>query len=132
LLLDQNRITTIQEIGQDSNCILNYQKPTPEKITWRKSTTAESISNLKEITSHILSNRALINTYSHFETSEELEAKASQWETFIKNWLTSNSYDTGTYLWPLRVALSGVDRSPSPFELLAVLDKKQIIERLSF
>jgi glutamyl-tRNA synthetase len=36
----------------------------------------------------------------------------------------------GSVLWPLRVALSGKDRSPDPFTLLAVLGKEESIRRI--
>lgn len=36
----------------------------------------------------------------------------------------------GEFLWPLRVALSGKDASPGPIEILAILGKKQGLERL--
>jgi glutamyl/glutaminyl-tRNA synthetase len=33
-------------------------------------------------------------------------------------------------LWPLRVALSGKDKSPGPFEIIEVIDKEETLERL--
>jgi glutamyl/glutaminyl-tRNA synthetase len=36
----------------------------------------------------------------------------------------------GEVLWPLRVALSGKDRSPSPFELMALLGKEKSLARI--
>jgi glutamyl-tRNA synthetase len=37
----------------------------------------------------------------------------------------------GEVLWPLRVALSGLKSSPGPFEIMEVLGKKEISERIS-
>ncbi|MDP2630760.1 MAG: hypothetical protein Q8P56_05110, partial [Candidatus Uhrbacteria bacterium] len=36
----------------------------------------------------------------------------------------------GDFLWPLRVALTGAQRSPSPFEVAWVLGKKESLKRL--
>ncbi len=36
----------------------------------------------------------------------------------------------GDILWPLRVALSGLDKSPSPFEIMEVLGKKESLHRI--
>jgi glutamyl/glutaminyl-tRNA synthetase len=37
--------------------------------------------------------------------------------------------DKGELLWPLRVALSGKKASPGPFEIMAVLGKKESLQR---
>jgi len=36
----------------------------------------------------------------------------------------------GDVLWPLRVSLSGKDRSPGPFDIMGVLGKKETIRRI--
>lgn len=36
----------------------------------------------------------------------------------------------GNVLWPLRVALSGKDKSPDPFEILSIIGKEKAIERI--
>ncbi len=52
------------------------------------------------------------------------------WEKEIKAWLAENSKSLGDYLWPLRVCLSGQKQSPSPFELLACLDRDELDYRI--
>ena len=42
-----------------------------------------------------------------------------------------NELDNGSVLWPLRVALSGQEKSSSPFELLWVFGKEKGIKRIS-
>ena len=34
------------------------------------------------------------------------------------------------FLWPLRVALSGKDKSPGPFELMDILGKEESLRRI--
>lgn len=43
---------------------------------------------------------------------------------------TANNIGRGDLLWPLRVTLSGLAKSPSPFEILDVLGKKESISRI--
>ena len=38
---------------------------------------------------------------------------------------------TGNFLWPLRVALSGLRASPGPYEIMASLGKKEALERIN-
>lgn len=139
-LLDKNRVTTLSELGLESDCILDYTKSSKEKIKWKKSTIEESIRNLQEIGGVVL------NLYSDSEIAiaqktlyndifgDNLEKNFSRlvelWELKIKAWLTENQKSVGEYLWPLRVTLSGKQKSPSPFELLAVLDKEEVERRI--
>ncbi len=37
----------------------------------------------------------------------------------------------GQFLWPFRVAISGLERSPGPFEIAEILGKEETLERLS-
>ena len=41
-----------------------------------------------------------------------------------------NELKNGNVLWPLRVALSGSERSPSPFELLWTLGEGESVHRI--
>jgi len=50
-------------------------------------------------------------------------------DVLIKN-NTQYNQDKGWVLWPLRVALSGLQYSPSPFEILEVLGKEESLRRI--
>lgn len=132
-VLDKNRITKLSDFGLESDCINNYQTPVLEAITWKKSDTATSIKNLKEIKAYIneLFDK---NDYAIPDKIEDLEAffanTVLDLETQTKQWLTNNNYDLGSYLWPLRVTLSGSQKSPSPFELLSCLTITEINRRI--
>lgn len=43
---------------------------------------------------------------------------------------TSGRPDRGEVLWPLRVALSGKDKSPGPFEIMEVIGKEEAMRRI--
>lgn len=51
-------------------------------------------------------------------------------EEGIKAWMTRFGYGAGETLWPLRVALSGREASPGPFEIAAVIGKDETLIRL--
>jgi glutamyl-tRNA synthetase len=136
-ILDKNRITTLSEIGSESDCILNYQLADSNLLRWRSISLEESLSNLQEIWSFVESQRLNLlaeqdKLYdlarAYIQGNLELESPIYQqlnflvntWENLLKTWLAENHKDTGSYLWPLRVYLSGKPKSPSPFELLAI------------
>lgn len=51
-------------------------------------------------------------------------------EQETKTFIQQEELQTGEVLWPMRAALSGEKASPSPFQIAAVLGKKETIERL--
>ncbi len=52
-------------------------------------------------------------------------------ELFIKTWIANNGYANGEVLWPMRFALSGLERSASPFEYLWALGPDESLKRLA-
>ena len=58
------------------------------------------------------------------------EANLSDPEIFQKNILAQIGEAKGEHLWPLRVALSGQEKSASPFELAWVLGKEESLKRI--
>jgi glutamyl-tRNA synthetase len=130
LLLDKNRITTLSEFGSESSCILDWHKPNLEDVKWKKITLDESLANLKEITHWLFSNQEIHHCFDSQNLAEQIE-HTSKLEIRIKQWLSDNKKDTGSYLWPLRVALSGKAKSPTPFEILAILTQEEIRRRIN-
>ncbi len=52
-------------------------------------------------------------------------------ETDIKQLIANKGWGNGDTLWPLRVALSGEEKSPNPFELLETLGKRRSLDRIA-
>lgn len=133
-LLDKNRVTTLSEFGKESDCVLNWQQPAIEDVKWRKSSVHDSISNLQEI-GEFISGLFEHNPHrypTHIDQVEHYMKESSLWwEESIKNWINSMEYSAGDYLWPLRVALSGQTKSPSPFEILAAISQDEAQKRLN-
>ncbi|MBI4142474.1 glutamate--tRNA ligase [Candidatus Uhrbacteria bacterium] len=53
-------------------------------------------------------------------------------EAAVKPWLTAAGLGVGETLWPMRVALSGQQASPSPFELAWLFGRDETLNRLRY
>jgi len=95
-----------------------FQAPEPkrEMLIWKKDTDFTiPKSNLKTISGMILN--ISDDDFTEEKLKEILMPKADE-------------LGKGSVLWPLRVALSGKDKSPDPFTLLAILGKNESINRV--
>jgi hypothetical protein len=122
-------------------------------LAWKKSTEEESLTNLRQIYKFIIQESNWVNlnkkialvfgldiTNNRFQNLSQifrqnklknyLKSATNYWEEVLKEFLTSQNMDFGATLWPLRLALSGREKSPSPFELLSVLELNQAKERI--
>jgi glutamyl-tRNA synthetase len=54
-------------------------------------------------------------------TIPEGDWQAEKIEPLVKNFIQENGWDNGTALWPLRVSLSGKEKSMGPFEIMEML-----------
>lgn len=138
LYLDTQRITTLSEIGKDSQCILDWITPEDNVSKWKKITIEETKSCLNTIAHYITTRYPLLESQQssllesvHTKDFEILyRTLVETWEKDIKQWLQDNNLDVGSHLWPLRVCLSGQTQSPSPFELLAILSQEEFEKRI--
>ena len=85
---------------------------------WLKYSLEESVKrNLSEV-NNILRNISVQNFNKVF-----LEQK-------LMPFADKQSYGRGEVLWPLRVALSGKEKSPGPFEIMHVIGKEESLKRI--
>lgn len=118
--VEQERLKKISDIAQNisffSDKKIQYD---PNLLVWKKSTRSATIENLVKLEDYLLTLKE-----TDFKTIKNLEEK-------ITSWIKQNNYGIGDYLWPMRVALSGQQNSPSPFEIAWVLGKKITLKRLN-
>ncbi len=98
-----------------------YQNdPTYEEgiLVWKKSDAEDALAQLTALKE--LLTKAPDQT---FETIELIEGA-------VKEYISSSDLQNGNVLWPLRVALSGSKKSPSPFELLWIFGKEEALKRI--
>lgn len=116
--VEQSRLKRLEELSNHLAVYESVQSFDKEELIWKKSTEEETFMHLNALI-------ALIE-----KEAEETFTHLDQIETFIKAYIQEGDYQNGNVLWPLRVALSGQQRSPSPFELLWVLGKKEGLARI--
>ena len=86
-------------------------------LVWKKSDQATAIKNLNLLVDEL-------SNYSESDwTAYGLEEK-------IINFVKENNLTNGEVLWPMRVALTGQDKSPTPFEVAEILGKQKTVGRL--
>ncbi|MDB4940151.1 MAG: gltX [Candidatus Doudnabacteria bacterium] len=120
--IEKERMKKFSEIGERTAYFFEQPKYNPELLIWKKANlvqTKENLSNLIDFIQNL--------SDSDFNSVLEIETK-------VKEFIAQNNLDNGSVLWPLRVALSGLEKSPSPFELLYVLfigyGKFEILQRI--
>ena len=90
---------------------LEYDK---NLLAWRKSTLERSLETLEEV-------KKIIDEFD-FKNKDELRGKLDE--------LGKKVGDRGLVYWPLRVALTGKEKSPDPVDIMLVLGKKETLERV--
>jgi len=107
--LEQERIKKIPEIGDKVGFFFKEPKYKASLLKWKdmsKKEIKESLNKLKEILSK----------------SKIGDAK----KRLLK------MEDRGKLLWPLRVALTGREKSPEPFEIAEILGKEEVLKRIKY
>lgn len=118
--IEQERLKKLSDIMQNINFFFDDKLDYPAKLlVWKKSTKEQTLQNLVKLEDLLMTFKA-----PDFKTVKSLETK-------IFTWIKKNNYGVGDMLWPMRVALSGQQNSPSPFEIAWVLGKKITLERIN-
>jgi nondiscriminating glutamyl-tRNA synthetase len=115
--IEQERLQVISELS-DRLALYKSVNASAEDIVWKKSDAADAKQMLTEM--HELIGVMNDATITNLELIEE----------GIKGYISSKEYQNGNVLWPLRVALSGERKSPSPFQLVWALGKEESQQRI--
>lgn len=118
LATEQPRVATLAELPEAIRFFLpdGLEDFPVERLIWKKSTATET----KRLLELVLKELELIS--SDF-SAEVLQEK-------LLAWIDSEQLGRGEVLWPLRVALTGREHSPGPFEVAAVLGHDETIRRI--
>jgi nondiscriminating glutamyl-tRNA synthetase len=116
--LEQERMKKLSEIGESVKFIfadkLEYEK---ELLIWKKMSFDDVRKNLKL-------------AYDEIAKIDEKDFMKDNLEKVLRDLMEKNNIKAGELLWPLRVALTGLKASPSPFEVAEVLGKNKVLERI--
>lgn len=110
------RIQNFSDFIQQSDFFFNEPQYDPELLFWKQMTKEEVRESLQK-------------TYEILEKVDEKEFTKENLNVVLE---PSYGLDRGTVLWPFRVALSGKDASPPPFEIAEIIGKKKTLQRLQF
>lgn len=113
--LEIQRINKFADIGRELAFLWQQPDYNPEILAYKAMTKPQIIASLE------WSQKLLYNIKDNdLENIEQL----------IKTTIQTDNQQTGEILWPLRVSLSGKEKSPSPFEIIVILGKDESIRRL--
>ena len=115
--LAQERMKKLEDIVEMTSFLFALPDYEESLLAWKTLGVDEAKKNLKDL--EIELEKISDNNW----TKENLE-------TTILNWLKAKGKKNGDYLWPLRVALTGLKNSPGPFEVAAALGKNESLKRL--
>src|SRR3989344_3042316 len=121
LLTEQQRVSTLRELVEDTAFARQAWGAdyAPEVLVWRKSTPEATMTYLERLA-------PVLDAIPDADfTKEKLEAK-------LLAWIDAEQLGRGDVLWPMRVALTGREHSPGPFEVAAVLGKAETVRRLTW
>jgi glutamyl-tRNA synthetase len=116
--LERERLKKLSEIGEYGKFFfvdnLEYDK---ELLVWKKSTPEATKANLG-------------NLLDFLGKIGQDDWQTKKLEELVVAYLKSNNFGIGDYLWPLRVALTGEQASPSPFEMADALGQPETLEKI--
>lgn len=111
----RERSKTLLEVTEVLTVVEGASEYAPEDLVWKKS----DAQTTKQILGVLI---------------EQLENKDSFMRATLEpemiEWIKESEWGNGDVLWPMRYALSGEQRSPSPFELAELLGKEETLARL--
>jgi len=86
-------------------------------LFWKDLTATDIVSNLQGL-------QELLTTVP------ETDWQTEELSELIFAWIVERGKKNGPVLWPLRVALSGLKHSPTPFEIASALGKTESLKRI--
>lgn len=116
--VEKSRMTLLSDISSVIGLYLAQPNYDPAMLVWKKSDREDARLQLLGI------REFLVNLHDEQFLSPELINAA------VKGYIEARSLQNGNVLWPLRVALSGEERSAGPHELIWVLGRDESLRRI--
>lgn len=116
--VSRDRLRVTRDIIELSDFFLARQLDyKPEILVWKKSTPEKTLESLNRL-------RTFLGAVG------ENDWTAAKLENLLKEFIKTEDIGTGDTLWPMRVALTGREASPGPFETADVLGKERTLFRI--
>lgn len=120
--LEKDRLKKVSEISEHTKYFFAKPDYEAEMLIWKKADAVQTKHSLV-----LLADLIRILDDETLTSVEKLEEK-------VKGFIAEHEFDNGTVLWPLRVAMTGQEKSPNPFEVTAVLalgqGREEVAKRL--
>ncbi|MFA5946773.1 MAG: glutamate--tRNA ligase [Patescibacteria group bacterium] len=119
VIVEKSRVNTLVELVAAAHNKLALPEYNATILVWKKADAADAklqLSGVKEFLS---------------ASDEQVFADILVLEKSVKEYISNKGLSAGNVLWPLRVSLSGAEKSASPFELLWALGKNESIKRMT-
>lgn len=116
LTIEKQRLAKFADVGEENKFFFEEIAYGKSLLRWKENTDDQTMASLNQ------AKEVLENLPEKDWTLENLEAKL----------LAAAGEKRGDLLWPLRAALTGVQKSPSPFEVAWVLGKEVSLKRIEF
>ena len=120
--LEQERMTKLSDIGESADFFFKEQAYEPEILSWKNAKKKETLESLNKSYSILCDVKD-----GDFEAEKLKQILLPEAEKFTNS---EGKIDRGQLLWPLRVALSGKEKSPGPFEIIEILGKSETLKRI--
>jgi glutamyl-tRNA synthetase len=114
LSIERERLSKLSEVGESNQFFWKDIELQKDLLFWKEMTQSDLKMNLEK------AKNVLEGISENDWTLENLQ----------KIMMDVAGTDRGSFLWPIRSALTGEKKSPSPFEVAWVLGKKETLERL--
>lgn len=114
--LEQERMKKLSDLPEPVGFFFKSPNYSGEMLVWRKSDKITTVERLKKLS-------LFYDTWKGEWSREAIEEKTL---LLIKK----ENLDNGTTLWPMRVALSGLEKSPGPFDLADILGQEETMARI--
>lgn len=118
LVVESQRVNRLDEFAAKIQPYVNLVAYPKDILVWKKTTSEDALEQLKNVRPVIAALDA------------KVFAQITLLESTIKEYIIQKGLANGNVLWPLRVALSGAEKSASPFECLWVLGQDEALKRL--
>ncbi|MBI4363680.1 MAG: glutamate--tRNA ligase [Candidatus Doudnabacteria bacterium] len=123
LFLEQARLKKLSEIGDRVKYFFDDPQYDPQLLIWKKTDKKIILDSLQKLQSFL-------------QTLPQEKFTGQILEEEIKKFIEIEKLKTGEVLWPLRVAISGLEASPGPFEIMDAFGalsngKEVVLKRLS-
>ena len=120
--LEQERMTKLSEVGEMTEFFFIQPKYKSNLLRWKEMKSAEIKKFLESAYSILCDVKE-----ADFEADKLKEILMSAAEKMLS---PDGKIDRGKLLWPLRVSLTGREKSPGPFEIAEILGREETLKRI--